>query len=232
MVELAGIYEFTAPQELVWEMLLDADVLARIMPGCEKLERVDENMFQGKLKIRIGPVQGVFQGKVEMSDMQPPRGYHIIVNGRGSSGVVRGKGFMTLEPTETGTKLNYEGTAQVSGRIATVSQRLMDSSAKAIVKQSLQNLEKQIQARLQPEPDVADKTVGAPEAPTAVPLPDAPSQTEFMLGVAKDMVADFIPDPKQRQLLTGAALALGVIALINGFANLVARRVARILKEK
>ena len=65
MVELEGNYEIAAPQELVWEMMLDPEVLARIMPGCEKLERVDENKFEGRLNIRIGPVQGVFQGKVD-----------------------------------------------------------------------------------------------------------------------------------------------------------------------
>jgi len=227
MVELAGDYEFAAPQELVWGMLLDPEILARIMPGCEKLERVDAHTFEGRLNIRIGPVQGVFQGKVELSDLHPPASYHIIVNGRGPAGIVRGEGNLMLESKGTSTRLCYDGTAQVNGRIATVGQRLMDSSAKSIVKQSLQNLEKQIQARLEPEPAAgADEAVARPAAP-----PDAPSQTEFMLNVAKDVVEDLLPDTQQRQLVVGGVLVLGLLGLLNLFANLVARRVAKILKE-
>jgi carbon monoxide dehydrogenase subunit G len=223
MVELTGSYAFSAPQELVWEMLLEPGVLARIMPGCEKLERTGENEFEGKLNIRIGPVQGVFQGTVELSDLRPPHGYHISVNGRGPAGIVRGEGDLQLASTETGTDLSYEGTAQVSGRIASVGQRLMDSSAKAIVNQSLQNLEKQIQARLQPVEEV--------EGETAVAAPPPPSQTEFMLGVSKEVVTDLVSDPRQRQLLGGLALLLALVGLLNWFANLVARRVVRMMRD-
>jgi hypothetical protein len=229
MVELVGEYEISAPQELIWEMILDSDVLARIMPGCEKLELVDENNYEGRLNIRIGPVQGVFQGKVELSDLHPPISFHILVNGRGPAGIVRGEGNLMLETKGTATRLCYDGTVNVSGRIATVGQRLMDSSAKSILKQSLQNLEKQIQARLEPEPEEA---VDAVVIPSSGPPPDAPNQTEFIVNVAKDVIEDLIPDPQQRQLLIGGALFLGFLGLLNLFANLVARRVAKILKEE
>ena len=71
MIQVTGDYDFAAPQEVVWEMMLDPEVLANTIPGCEKLERVDENTYTGRLNIRVGPVQGVFQGKVEMK----PSGY-------------------------------------------------------------------------------------------------------------------------------------------------------------
>jgi carbon monoxide dehydrogenase subunit G len=210
-------------------MVLDPEVLARIMPGCEKLEQIDENTYQGRLNIRIGPVQGVFQGKVDLSDLHPPTSFHILVNGRGPAGIVQGEGNLMMEAKDSTTRLCYDGTANVSGRIATVGQRLMDSSAKSIVKQSLQNLEKQIQARLEPEPEPAAEAAAA--QPAAAP-PDAPSQTEFMLNVTKDVFADLIPDPQQRKIVIGGALFLGLVGLANLFANMVARRVAKILKEE
>lgn len=229
MVELVGEYEISAPQELIWEMILDPDVLARIMPGCEKLELVAENNYEGRLNIRIGPVQGVFQGQVELSDLHPPISFHILVNGRGPAGIVRGEGNLMLETKGTATRLCYDGTVNVSGRIATVGQRLMDSSAKSILKQSLQNLEKQIQARLEPEPEEA---VDAVVIPSSGPPPDAPNQTEFIVNVAKDVIEDLIPDPQQRQLLGGLALLLALIGLLNWFANLVARRTVKMLQEE
>lgn len=231
MVELAGDYEFAAPQELVWQMMLDPDVLARTIPGCEKLERVDQNTFQGRLNLRVGPVQAVLQGKVESSDLQPPNSFHITVSGNGPAGAVRGEGNMSLSANQSSahTVLRYDGVVHVSGRIASVGQRVMESSARSVVKQSLENLEKQIQAQLQPapEPDGA--------APVTAPLtepPAPPSQTAFMANLTRDVVADLIRDPQARRLVIGLGVAAVLLGLMNVFANLVARRVTRSLEKE
>ena len=68
--------------------------------------------------------------------------------------------------------------------------------------------------------------------PPSTSPPDAPSQAEFMLNVTKDVIEDLIPDPQQRQILIGGALFFGLLGLLNLFANLVARRVAKILQEE
>ena len=231
MIELNGRYDFDAPRELVWEMFLDPEVLARIMPGCERLERTGENEYEGVMKIRVGPVQGTFQGSVQLSELEPPQSYHMLVNGRGPAGIVRGEGDVRLESNGAATVMHYKGEAQISGRIATVGQRLMESSAQAIARQSLDNLDRQIQARLQPAS--LDATSGEDSA-RAVPAsaPPPPSQTEFALNVARDVVADLIPDSRQRWLLGGGAAVLLLVALLNWFANLVARRVVRQLREE
>jgi carbon monoxide dehydrogenase subunit G len=225
MIEMTGEYDFHAPQELIWDMMLDPEVLSRTMPGCETLERVDDNTFQGRLNIRVGPVQGVFQGKVETVELRPPAGFRLIVNGSGPAGVVRGEGNLTLEAIQDTTRLRYDGAVQVSGRIASVGQRVMDSSAKSIVKQSLHNLDQQVQARLQPVAETG-RTAAAD-----LPAPAAPDQTAFMLNVTRDVLADLVPDPRRRKALAGLAVAAIVVAAINAFANLVARRVVRMMKN-
>lgn len=232
MIELSGTYEFGAARELVWETFLDPEVLARIMPGCERLERVGDNEYEGVMKIRVGPVQGTFQGTVQLSELQPPQSYHMLVSGRGPAGIVRGEGNVRLENSGAGTVMHYVGEAQISGRIATVGQRLMESSAQAITRQSLENLDRQIQARQQP---AASLEVASVESATrAVPnsAPPPPSQTEFALGVARDVISDLIPDSRRRWLLGGGAAALALAVLLNWFASLVARRVVRQLREE
>lgn len=248
MVELVGEYDFTAPQELVWEMLMDPDVLAMTIAGCEKLERVDDTTLLGRLNLRIGPVQGFFQGKVESSDVHPPSSMHMTITGNGPAGAVRGEGNITLEAIPGATRMRYDGTAQISGRIASVGQRVIDSSAKSIVKQSLQNLDRQIQARLQPAAPVATgaRDAGLGEVVPAVfpgalqgadaELPPPPGQIGFALNITRDIaadaLADFIPDPQQRKLVVGAGVVVAAVALLNLFAELVARRVARRMKVR
>ncbi|NCF66361.1 MAG: hypothetical protein GWP61_10310 [Chloroflexi bacterium] len=227
MVELNGNYEIEAPRELVWEMVRDPEVLARVMPGCEKLEATDENEFRGKMRIKVGPVDGIFQGTVTFSDLQPVDCFHIVVNGRGSSGIVLGEGDLLLAETGTGTDLQYTGRGQVSGRMATVGQRLMTSSANAITKQCLQNLDRQIQARLEPEPAVDE----APDS-VASPVPSAPSQSEFVMGIAQELLDEYVPDHGQRKMLLGLLMVPVVLGLVNLFANLVARKVVKRMREE
>ena len=74
-MKLQGEHHFDAPRDEVWKALLDPEVLSRTVPGSEGLEQTAENEFSGKLKMKIGPVQGVFQGKVALSELDPPSGW-------------------------------------------------------------------------------------------------------------------------------------------------------------
>jgi carbon monoxide dehydrogenase subunit G len=231
MVELTGEYEFAAPQELVWEMMLNPEILSMTIAGCERLEKIDESTLHGRLNLRVGPVQGIFLGEVKSTDVHAPSSLHMIVSGSGPAGVVRGEGNIILEALPTTTRLRYDGAVQVSGRIASVGQRVMDSSAKSIVKQSLQNLERHIQAYQESESKSKPENESA-SAATAFIGPTAPDQTEFIINVAKDVVHDLIPNAGRRNVLVGVGLAVILIGLINAFANLVARRVVKILREE
>jgi len=99
-MRLAGERLFRVPRQRLWDALLDPQVLARTMPGCESLERTDDNTFKGALNIAIGPVKGKFQGTLELSDLDPPQGYQLVVKGQGPSGFMKGEGSITLAEAE------------------------------------------------------------------------------------------------------------------------------------
>jgi carbon monoxide dehydrogenase subunit G len=139
-MKVAGEYTFDAPQELVWKALRDPDVLASIMPGGEGFEEVGENEYSGNLNVKVGPVQGKFQGNIQLSDIVEPESYTMAVDGKGPQGFVKASGRLHLTPQGNLTHMDYEGDAQVGGRIASVGQRLLDSSAKSIIRQSLEAL--------------------------------------------------------------------------------------------
>jgi uncharacterized protein len=229
-VRIEGSYTFEAPQEAVWQALLDPEILAKTMPGCEKLEKVGENQFNGVMKIRIGPMQGEFKGGVVLSDLNPPNGYQMKVSGRGPSGFMDGTGLIRLEGQDGSTVMHYEGDAQVGGSIASVGNRLMDRSAKALVLQSLEQLNQQIMARQKPKSEE-----GGAWSEEAVEVA-APTQTEFALGVAKNFLDDLVPAEKQPQLIRAAVasvIALLIVQVIsNWFAERVARRTAAILRKE
>lgn len=211
-MKIEGAYTFGATREEVWAAILDVDVLSRTLPGGQDLEEIGENQYRAKMKMRVGPVQGVFSGTVKLSDIRPLEGYHIEVDGKGASGFVNGEGELRLEAQGDSTVLNYDGEAQVGGRLASVGQRLMESSAQALVRQSLEALDAQIAARH----DGRHEGAGVEELP---PPAEAPSELEFAAGVTRKMLEDMFPADQRQELLRAGFIIIGTLFVLGAIAN-------------
>ena len=184
-MKIKGSHTLAVPRGVVWEAILNPEVLSRTLPGCEDMAPIGDNRFRGKLKMKVGPVQGVFEGGVELLDLDPPNGYSLKMDGKGAPGFVNGNGSLRLEDTDDGgTLLHYEIDAQVGGRIAAVGQRLLDSSAKVLTRQGLQGLEKQLAARA-PKP-AGGAATGDPDTGTDVQAPAAASDPARSAGAAAE----------------------------------------------
>jgi len=148
-VKLQGEYIFDGPREEVWEIVRDPEVLASALPGTQSLEQVGESEYEGKMNVRIGPVAGVFAGKIIVSDEVPPETCTLEVEGKGAPGFAKGTGHISLVEEEDGrTLLLYEGDMQVGGKIASVGQRLIDSASKSMIAQGLESLNNALKARM------------------------------------------------------------------------------------
>ncbi len=203
-MKIEGQHTFAAPRQLVWDAVLDPEVLARVLPGCEDFRDAGGGEFEGTLKIKVGPVQGKFKGKVTLSDLTEPESYQLRVQGKGPAGFVDGSGELRLEEADGGTELHYAIDAKVGGRIASVGQRLLDSSSKVITRQAMDGLEQQILARTEAAGGVAEEA--------AAELPAAPSQGEMARGFARGMLDELVPR-RRRPLVFGTAAVILVAAV-------------------
>jgi carbon monoxide dehydrogenase subunit G len=224
-VKIEGTYTFEAPQDVVWQAVLDPGVLSRSLPGIQELTSTGENEYKARMKVRIGPVQGQFSGTVQLVDLDPPRGYHIVVDASGAQGFVKGEGDLVLTEVNGSTELSYLGDAQVGGRIASVGQRLMDSSAQALIRQGLEAFGLQIQARMGGEELIEDG-----------PLTEAPSELEFAMGMTQKMLGDLIPQERRGEILKIGAAALALILLVrtilDWWTNRLAYRIAEVIEDR
>ena len=220
-MKIDGTYTFEAPRDLVFQMLQDPEVLAKIIPGCEQLNLVGENEYEAALELNVGPVKGKFKGKVVLSNLNPPESYHMAVSGNGTPGFVKGTAQVRLEEQASSnaaaadsaamsTLMSYAGDAQIGGRIASVGQRLVESAAKAMIKQSLEGVNQYIAARIQAQVQ-AQTPAESPQAAEPPPEIKAPSQAEFATGVAKDVLADFVPSERRPLLLGGGLVSFAFI---------------------
>lgn len=139
-MKILGSHALTAPLEKVYAMMQDPDVLARAIPGCEGLEKTGEDEYRMKMKMALASFSGAFEGKVRITDQSPPTSFRLIVEGSGKLGFMKGDGLLKLAASGEGTEVSYEGDAQVGGTMAAVGQRLIDGTAKMMIKRFFEKL--------------------------------------------------------------------------------------------
>lgn len=177
-MQIQGTHTFKAPRQVVWDALMDPTLLAMALPGGEALEQVGENEYKATMNVRVGPVQGKFEGKIELTNIEKPDSYHMAVSGQGAPGFLNGGGTVRLEEAGAETLMHYTGDVQVGGKIAGVGQRLIDSTAKSLIRQGLAALDGQIAARAAAAPVAPPMVEPAPvavETPVAAATTPAPS---------------------------------------------------------
>jgi carbon monoxide dehydrogenase subunit G len=135
-MEIKGEYRIAAPREKVFAALNDQAVLQACIPGCESLEKLSDTEMTAKVRLRIGPVSATFNGKVTLSDIDPPNGYRIAGEGQGGvAGFAKGGAVVKLADDSGATVLTYDVDAQVGGKIAQVGARLISGTAKKLADQ-------------------------------------------------------------------------------------------------
>ena len=134
-MKIEGMHELKAARSAVYAAMIDPAVLARTIPGCEKLEQTGDNTYAVSLRAGVGSIKGLFTGNVRLEEMRAPEHYRIIVDGKGQPGFLKGSGTIELVERDGVTEIKYLGDVQVGGTIAGVGQRMIEGAAKALASQ-------------------------------------------------------------------------------------------------
>jgi carbon monoxide dehydrogenase subunit G len=146
-MKIEGKHQIRAPRERVYETLIDPEVLQRIIPGCEQLERTGENTFAATMRTGVGSIKGVFKGNVRLEDLRAPEHFRMVVDGKGAPGFLKGSGDLDLQTDAETTTVSYTGDVQVGGTIASVGQRMIQGTVKMMATQFFTALETEVQAK-------------------------------------------------------------------------------------
>ncbi|HKR95435.1 MAG TPA: carbon monoxide dehydrogenase subunit G [Candidatus Angelobacter sp.] len=143
-MKIEGTHTIEAPRERVFAALTDPAVLQRCIPGCEQMEKSGDNRYNAKLTAGVGPVKGVFTATVSLSELVPPEHYKLIVEGKGQPGFVNGTGDLNLKDAGNATEIQYTGEVNVGGLIASVGQRMIQSTANLLAGRFFKALESEM----------------------------------------------------------------------------------------
>ena len=143
-MHLDGSFTFDAPRQVVWDTLLSPATISQCMPGCEKFEQIGPDQYEASMRIGVGPIKGSATGRVRLADQQPPEQYRMDVQGGGGPGHATGSGVMTLREEGGRTIVSYAGELHVTGKAASVGQRLLGATAKMMISQFFGCMEKKV----------------------------------------------------------------------------------------
>ena len=141
-----------APIEDVWDFLLDIPRVSACMPGVEDVRQVDADVYEGKLKVKIGPVAAAFDGVVTLTERDPQRHVAARIEGRDNltSSSVTATFAADLSQVLDGTEISYKMDVGMRGRLAQFGLAVFKATAKKMTAQFAECLQEKLSAG---EPD-------------------------------------------------------------------------------
>lgn len=141
-MHIEGSYSLQGSPETVYALLMDPAVLADCLPGCQQLVAAGDGTYNMKMKVALAALSGDFVGKVAMEDLVPPASYRLRVEGAGRIGFLNGQGELRLSSVDAGSTLvSYQGEVHTGGTIAAVGQRLVDATARMMIRRFFEGLD-------------------------------------------------------------------------------------------
>src|SRR5262245_9823564 len=145
-MKIEGTYKIEAPRERVFQALTDPAVLQKTIPGCERMEKAGDNKYNATLSAGVGPIKGTFAATISIENAVAPSNYRLVVEGKGQPGFIKGSGDLALDDENGAALIRYTGNVQVGGMLASVGQRLIESTAKLLAGKSFAALENELRS--------------------------------------------------------------------------------------
>jgi len=138
--------ETKVPGQKIWDTFLnDTSILCAVIPGGEKVDKVDDKTYQVTMKQGVGPFKFTFDMDAVLTNVVPPN--HAEIEGRGKDRKGLGhfdmKMIMDLKDNGNGTMdIDYNVSANVGGKLGTFGDRILNAKTKSMEKEVKENLEK------------------------------------------------------------------------------------------
>jgi len=145
-MKLTGKHIVNEVPSKVWEILMDTQMLAKVVPGISSLEKLSDNSFKSTLNIKLGPVSGSFSGNLLLEDIVEQKSFTL--KAKQNSKIGNANATIKIELATAGdqqTAIAFDGDAQLSGLLATMGQRIIGGVSQTLTKQFFTNLEKELE---------------------------------------------------------------------------------------
>ena len=145
-IKFAGSFEVQRKPEEVYDFLIDPNKFAPLLPDFQGLSVQDAEHFTVRVNVGISYIKGIADVKMHRAEAQRPTRAQYKGQGSVAGGNVSMVAGFDLASAGDGTKVMWEGEAQVFGRLTSVAGGLLEPLGKKQVQKLIDGL----QAALQP----------------------------------------------------------------------------------
>jgi len=131
-----GVFDVAAIRTKVFEVVTDPRRVASCMPDLQEVDVKSPDEFDAVVKVGVSFIRGDFTVRFRTIEKEAPSSAKMMVHGGGLGSALDMQITMSLTERDAGgTSMKWEADATVSGKIASLGQRLMESQAEKIIKQ-------------------------------------------------------------------------------------------------
>jgi uncharacterized protein len=140
-INLGGEFEVKRQPEDVYDFLTDPNKFAPLLPEFQSMSVQDATHFGVKVNVGISYIKGAADVKMELAQADRPRRAQYKGQGSVAGGNVSFTAGFDLSPVNGGTKVAWQGEAQIFGRLASVAGGLLEPLGKKNVQKLIDGLQ-------------------------------------------------------------------------------------------
>lgn len=223
-MKITNKFAVNIPIERAWAVLTDLEGIAPCLPGAQ-LTGVDGDVYQGKVKVKVGPVISEFAGTaqfVERDDVQ----YRGVIDAKGrdarSAGNAAALVTAQLQPDGDRTLVSVDTDLKISGKLAQFGSGMIKEVSGKLLAQFVTNIEAKLAAEETDTAAPAALSAGIPAASAARPKPESVTTASVTTVATTPSTAAVEPSPVEPPATTTLAVpaaepeALDLLSIAGG----------------
>ncbi|HET7745268.1 MAG TPA: SRPBCC domain-containing protein [Gaiellaceae bacterium] len=143
---VSGTKELAAPRDAVWQVINEPAEMAKLIPGVESFEIVDEKHWTAKVKVPLGLGGLKMTMNFERLEEREPEFASMRAKGQGVGALMDMTTSFTLSEDGAGTSMAWEADVKIAGPVGAMGQRVLQPIVNQQVSQVLSALEQRVTA--------------------------------------------------------------------------------------
>jgi uncharacterized protein len=143
-VIVSGTKELAATRETVWAVIDEPAEMAKLMPGVESFEVLDDRHWTAKVKVPLGLGGLKMTMNFERLEERAPEFASMRAKGTGVGALMDMTTSFTLSEAGEGTSMAWEADVKIAGPVGAMGQRVLQPIVNQQVQQVLAALEQRV----------------------------------------------------------------------------------------
>jgi uncharacterized protein len=140
-IKFGGEFEVKRTPDEVYDFLTDPNKFAPLLPEFQGLTVQDDKHFTVKVNVGVSYIKGVADVKMELAEGDRPKRAQYKGQGSVAGGNVSMIAGFDLVPASAGTKVAWQGEAQIFGRLTSVAGGLLEPLGRKQVQKLIDGLQ-------------------------------------------------------------------------------------------